>query len=162
VKIGESCQGSVGGFMKKLVASIIAACAAGAVVIYLPMNRTKQPTRSELKVSGNIEVHESDLSFKVQGRMQQLPVQEGQWVEAGTMLAQLDDDDYRQQVATDEANLELRDAQLKLTQAGYRTEDIEAAQQNMLDAQAALELTKIDIKRKEDLFQKDAISAETL
>ena len=147
--------------MKKLMTAVIVTCAAVVAIVYLPAHLRKQPARNVLKVSGNIEVHESDLSFKVQGRIKELPVQEGQWVEAGTVLARLDDDDYRQQVATDDANLNLRSAQLMLSQAGSRTQDIKAAQQSMLDAEADLELKKIDVKRKEDLYRKDAISAET-
>jgi HlyD family secretion protein len=37
-----------------------------------------------LLVSGNIEAHESVLSFKtVQSRLVELPLDEGQWVKAG-------------------------------------------------------------------------------
>lgn len=147
--------------MKKLMISLIVTCAAVVATIYLSAHLRKQPARNVLKVSGNIETHESDLSFKVQGRIKELPVQEGQWVEAGTVLARLDDDDYRQQVATDDANLNLRNAQLMLSQAGSRDYEIGAAQQSMLDAEADLELKKMDVKRKEDLYRKDAISAET-
>ena len=147
--------------MKKLMASVVVTCAAMAAVIYLPTHLRKDPDKNVLKLSGNVEAHESDLSFKVQGRIKELPVEEGQRVEAGTVLARLDDDDYRQQVATDEANLNLRSAQLVLSRAGSRGQDIKAAQQNMLDAEADLELKKLDLHRKEELYKKDAVSAET-
>ncbi len=146
--------------MKKLLALIILISAVVAV-IYLPGHLHKPPAGNVLKVSGNIEAHQSDLSFKEQGRIKELPVQEGKWVEADAVLARLDDDDYRQQVAADGATLQLREAQLALSEAGSRPEDVNAAQQNMLDAEADLELKKIDVQRKEDLYKKDAISAET-
>jgi len=58
-------------------------------------------------VSGNIEAHQSVLGFKlVQSRIVELPFDEGQWVDAGTLIARLDDSDYRQQVAINEANVE--------------------------------------------------------
>jgi HlyD family secretion protein len=147
--------------MKKLLAAIIFLTCAALAGTYLPAHLHKQPASNVLKVSGNIEAHQSDLSFKVQGRIKVLPVQEGGWVHAGAVLARLDDDDYRQQVAADESTLELRQAQLALTEAGSRPEDIQAGQQNMLDAEADLELKKIDVQRKEALYKKDAISAET-
>ena len=147
--------------MKKVISLVIAAGAILAAFVYLPPHFRKQPIGNVLKVSGNIEAHQADLSFKVQGRIKELPVQEGQWVEAGTALARLDDDDYRQQVANDDASLDLRNAQLMLSQAGSRAYDIKAAQQSMLDAEADLELKKLDVKRKEELYGKDAISAET-
>src|ERR1700686_2277466 len=57
-----------------------------------------------LLVSGNIEAHESVVSFKgVQSRVVELPFDEGQWVKAGTLLARLDDSDYRQQGAINAA-----------------------------------------------------------
>ncbi|MFI4987634.1 MAG: biotin/lipoyl-binding protein, partial [Alphaproteobacteria bacterium] len=62
----------------------------------------KPPTA--LAVSGNIEAHQSVLGFKtVQSRVVELPFDEGQWVKAGTLIARLDDGDYRQQVAIAEA-----------------------------------------------------------
>jgi len=49
-----------------------------------------------LLVSGNIEAHESLVAFKsVQSRIVELPFDEGQWVEKGTLLARVDDGDYR-------------------------------------------------------------------
>jgi len=146
--------------MKKVLAPMILICAVAGLA-YLPGHLHKQRAEQVLKVSGNIEAHQSDLSFKIQGRIEKLPVEEGARVEAGAVIARLDDDDYRQQIAADEATLELREAQLALSEAGSRPEDIKAAQQNMLDAEADLELKKIDVKRKDDLYKRDAISAET-
>ena len=66
-----------------------------------------QIATDNLLVSGNIEAHESVVSFKaVQSRVVELPFDEGQWVKAGTLLARLDDSDYRQQVAINEAALQ--------------------------------------------------------
>jgi HlyD family secretion protein len=58
-------------------------------------------SQTTLLVSGNIEAHQSVLSFKtVQSRIVALPFDEGQWVKAGSTIARVDDADYRQQVAT--------------------------------------------------------------
>ncbi|MBZ5569186.1 MAG: efflux RND transporter periplasmic adaptor subunit [Acidobacteriia bacterium] len=146
--------------MKKLVAFLVLAAVAIAAWYYLPARFRKQPPSNVLKLSGNVEAHQSDLSFKVQGRISELPVQEGQWVEAGTVLARLDDEDYKQQVATDEANMQLKDAQLQLTEAGSRRFDIQASQESLADAEADLELKKLDDKRNQELYAKDAISAQ--
>lgn len=61
---------------------------------------------STLALSGNIEAHESVLSFKtVQSRIVALPFDEGQWVRKGTLIARVDDADYRQQVAIAESGV---------------------------------------------------------
>ena len=66
-----------------------------------------------ITVSGNIEAHQSVLGFKtVQSRIVELPFDEGQLVDAGTLIARLDDSDYRQQVAINEAALEVQKRQL--------------------------------------------------
>ena len=64
-------------------------------------------------VSGNIEAHQSVLGFKtVQSRIVELPFNEGQQVKAGTLIARLDDSDYRQQVSIAKAALEVQKRQL--------------------------------------------------
>ena len=74
-----------------------------------------QPAGNTLVVSGNIETHESVLSFKtVQSRIEELPFDEGQSVKAGTLLARLENHDYQQQVAVGEATLLVQQRQLSL------------------------------------------------
>ncbi len=61
--------------------------------------------RDRLLVSGNIEAHESVLSFtNVQAPITRLAFDEGKEVAAGTVLAQVDDAIYRKQLQIDEAN----------------------------------------------------------
>src|SRR5258706_16161810 len=91
-----------------IVVALVAAAWEGAPLLYSP---TDSP--ASLVVSGNIEAHESVVSFKaVQSRVVELPFDEGQWVKAGTLLARLDDGDYRQQVAISEAALKVQEQQL--------------------------------------------------
>ena len=147
--------------MKRAFAFLILLAAGIAAAVYFyPRLFPKRPPEDTLKVSGNVEAHESLLSFKVQGRIVELPVHEGQWVEQGAMLARLDDRDFRQQVAVGEAAVQVREASLALALAGSRREEIEAAQQTMLDAQADLEQKKLDFERVQTLYRKDVISAQ--
>jgi len=98
-----------------------------------------------LLLSGNIEAHESVVAFKaVQSRVVELPFDEGQWVEAGTLLARLDAADYRQQVAIDEAVLHAREAELASAEQG-----LQAARSTVLadvadQAQRTLDWKRID------------------
>ena len=71
------------------------------------------PVAATILVSGNIEAHQAVLGFKtVQSRIVELPFDEGQWVDKGTLIARLDDSDYRQQVAINAAALEVQKRQL--------------------------------------------------
>lgn len=116
---------------------------------------------NELKLSGNIEAHESLVSFKVMGRIIDLPVDEGMAMKTGDLLAQLDSADYRQQVAVDEAAERVRDRQLALGLAGSRWQDIDAAKQTVIDAKADLDQKKKDYTRYQALYEKDEISGQT-
>lgn len=138
---------------------VLAALIAAGVYLYPRFTKDSKP-QNELVLSGNIEAHESLVSFKVQGRVIELPVEEGQAVEKGALLARLDDADYMQRVRIDEANVRVRQSNLALTLAGTREQEIKAAQQTMLDAQADMQQKKLDYDRAQRLFSEDAISAQ--
>jgi HlyD family secretion protein len=116
---------------------------------------------NELKLSGNIEAHESLVSFKVMGRIIDLPVDEGMAMKTGDLLGRLDSADYQQQVAVDEATERVRDRQLALGLAGSRWQDIDAAKQSVIDAKADLDQKKKDYARYQALYDKDEISGQT-
>jgi HlyD family secretion protein len=139
---------------------LLAAAAAAGFYYYRHANRPKQPSNL-LRVSGNIEAHESLVGFKVSGRIVQLPIEEGQSVEQGAELARLDDADYVQRVRIGEANLKVRQDELALSLAGTREQEIQSAHQAVLDAQADLQLKQVDYKRAESLFKEDALSAQS-
>ncbi|MGA2483859.1 MAG: efflux RND transporter periplasmic adaptor subunit [Candidatus Acidiferrales bacterium] len=148
--------------MRKAIVVVLVLAAAAVAAYYVYSHwKAQRPADNVLQLSGNIEAHESVVSFKVQGRLVELPVEEGQWVNAGDVLARLDSDDYRQQVQMDEAGVHTRDAELALAEAGSRSQEIKAAQQSLIDAQADLDLKKADLQRYESLYQKDEVSAQT-
>jgi HlyD family secretion protein len=145
---------------RRLPIVIIVAVLVAAGVYFYPRWKNDHAPVTKLRFSGNIEAHESQLSFKVQGRIVQLPIEEGQWVEPGALVARLDTDDFRQRVNVDRANLGVRESSLALTLAGTRHQEVQAAQQAMLQAQADLDQRKLDFARAQQLFAKDAISAQ--
>ena len=109
-----------------------------------------------LLVSGNIEAHESVVSFKaVQSRVVELPFDEGQWVKAGTLLARLDDSDYRQQVAINEAALRVQEQEL-----ASAMQKLEAARSTVANDEADLAQKKVDYVRNQNLWNEKIISAD--
>ncbi len=146
--------------MKRTVLMILVALAiitGGYLYIRTAANEAVDTT---LRISGNIEAHESVVSFKVQGRIVELPVQEGQYVKQGDLLARLDDDDYRQQVSVDEATVGTREAELELAVAGSRVQEIQAAKQTLIDAKADLELKRREFRRRQALLAEQGVSKE--
>ncbi len=137
----------------------IAVIAAGLTVLVFLFLGGRHSMRS-IQVSGDIEAHESVLGFQVAGRIVDLPVEEGKWVEKDAIVARLDDSDYRQQVAHDEAALKFSEAELTLALAGSREQEIEALRQSMLNDEAQMTETKLDYDRAEELYRADAGSQQ--
>jgi HlyD family secretion protein len=114
--------------------------------------------RDSLFLSGNIEAHESMVSFKaVQSRIVQLPFDEGQWVEAGTVLARLDALDYRQQVAINQAALRARQAEVASAE-----QSVEAARKTILVDDAERAQRTLDQGRTATLFGHHVVARDQL
>jgi HlyD family secretion protein len=117
----------------------------------------RQPPANTLVVSGNIEAHQSVLSFKtVQSRLIELPFDEGQWVKEGTLLARVENHDYKQQVAVDEAALIAQERQLALA-----LRNLDAAKRTVASDRADLWEKTIDYRRDEELWANSVIPAQT-
>lgn len=111
-----------------------------------------------LKVSGNIEVTQVDASFKVPGRMVERPADEGQVVKAGTLLARLDETDFKEQAALRQADVDAAKATLDKLVAGSRKEDIGAAKAQLDQAKADFARAQADETRNTELFKQEVIS----
>lgn len=148
----------------RLTVLIAAACVLAALALiawFQPLRDLFNSRDADtLLLSGNIEAHESLLSFQVAGRIIDLPVEEGKFVEPDAIMARLDDRDYRQQVATDEAALKVAEAQLKLELAGTRHQELEAIRQAMVNAEANRDQRRVDFSRIKQLYAADATSRE--
>jgi HlyD family secretion protein len=150
--------------MKRIFPILIIFAALAAVFYFyvFPRYFSKPLNPNVIELSGNIEAHESLVSFKLTGRITQLPIEEGQSVTAGQFLSQIDSADYRQQAAADQANVEVRNRELDLAEAGSREQDIAQARQNVRDAQDDLNQKQQDYARYLALFKKDEIEGQTV
>ena len=147
--------------MKRLIPiTILLAAAIAAGFYFYPRWTKKTAPTNQLTLSGNIEAHESLVSFKVQGRIVDLPIEEGQQVEQGALLARLEDADFKQKVRIDQAGVDVRESNLALTVAGTRQQEVKASQQTVIDAQADVAQKQADSERAQQLFAKDEISAQ--
>lgn len=136
------------------VAVVVVAAVAAAIVL---SRRTGRP--GELAVSGNIEVTQTDAAFRIPGRVAERPVDEGQIVKAGQVLARLDDQDLTQQVALRGAEADAARAALAELVAGSRKEDIAASKAQVDQAGADLARLSADDARNGELYKKEVISA---
>lgn len=109
---------------------------AGAF-IYLRIK--SQGHSGTLRVSGNIEVTDAELSFKISGRLQERLVSEGELVKSGQIVARLDSKELIQEVALHRTEAQAVQAALAELEAGSRPEEIAQAEASMGRVQARLD-----------------------
>ncbi len=134
---------------------------SGGLLFLLLMKQDGEETLF-LKVSGNIEATEVDVSFKLSGRILEIYVQEGDWVEKGKVVARLDDDELRQRVDLARATLKASQVRLEKLLAGSRPEEIREAEANLQQAQFDFENKRIQYERVKTLYEAKVIPRETL
>ncbi|OGP55022.1 MAG: hypothetical protein A2162_00120 [Deltaproteobacteria bacterium RBG_13_52_11b] len=147
--------------MKRKAFFIFVAVAVGGVLLYL---FTEKPREADpfIRLSGNIETTEVDVGFKIAGRVVEITVQEGDWVEKGKVLARLDDEDLRQRVEVAQASLRSGTARLEKLLAGSRPEELREAEAALQQAQFDVENKQRHYERMKTLFERHVIPKETL
>ena len=77
--------------ISKLLASFALVALLGAGAAYFYFDHPEASADGAIRVSGNIEVIEAEVSFKIPGRVIERRVTEGEIVQAGQIVARLDD-----------------------------------------------------------------------
>ena len=99
-----------------------------------------------------------DLSFRVSGPLVRLPVQRGEIVEAGALLAEIDPRDFETRVARIRSTLQQESAKLSAMRSGERTEVIRMLESQLAAAKADFENARIEAQRYEKLLQDGVVS----
>ena len=123
---------------KRIVIGLLILLAAGGGGWTLYTRVLTSAESKALIVSGNIEVIDAQLSFKIPGRLLARLVDEGETVTTGQLIARLDKTDQEQAFAKAQANFAYAQAFLAELEAGSRAEDIRKAKAQFEQAQFAL------------------------
>ncbi|HEX9079992.1 MAG TPA: HlyD family secretion protein [Desulfuromonadaceae bacterium] len=104
-----------------------------------------------------IEARTVPISFKVAGTVKRVPVEDNQFVKQGELLAELDESDYRVEVAKAEAGVGVAENE---TVGDYKK--AEGARASVQLAIAQLDQAVLDLQRGETLFKREVIPKEQL
>ncbi len=115
---------------------------------------------SGLSLSGNVDIREVNLGFRVSGKVKELLKQEGDSVLAGEVVARLDDLPYRQEVEEAEAQKASLLARLEQLRHGYRREEIDQARAVLKEREASLANAERLRARKHDLADRRVVPAQ--
>jgi multidrug resistance efflux pump len=167
---------------KRLLAIVVVAAAMLGLLVW------SQYRPEPLHVSGIIEAHEIRIGSRVGGRVSRVLVEEGQTVQSGAVLVELEPFQLRELLAQATAQLAQVTATRDKVKAGFRVEevaqakahhdqlaatveklvngsrkeDISAAKSQLELAEAQLKLAQLKHKRTEDLFSKKAVTQDEM
>jgi HlyD family secretion protein len=144
--------------MKKLVLILLLGLMTAAGFVYWHYWRYEANHRDQLRLMGHIEATETDLSFKVPGLITKINFQEGDYLAAGAVVAELEGKDLQDEAAAARARLKAAEVTLQRLLAGSRQQEIAEARAALLQAQADLENKKLDYERMEGLLGRKAVA----
>jgi HlyD family secretion protein len=104
-----------------------------------------EPPPDRVRVSGQVEATDVQLSSQVGGRLLDLHAAEGDRVMPGALIARLDVADTELALARARADLAGADAQLRLLAAGSRPEDIRQAEAEVAAADSAVAAIEVEL-----------------
>jgi HlyD family secretion protein len=171
---------------KKRLIILALALALLGVLAFIGLRRYWGRNPQVIRVSGNIEVTDVELAFKIPGRVVERAVDEGETVKAGQVVARLETADLAADVAVRRGEVqaaqavlaELRagsrpeeikaaegaaqqaEARLKELEAGSRVQEVAAAEAGFERAKAETERARADYERYAGLYEKSVVSAQ--
>jgi len=144
--------------VKVLLVLLLVAAAVGAY--YYFFRRAEQQPRDQLTLYGNVDIRQVHLAFHATGRIERLLVEEGDRVQAGQLVAELDPVRYQANLARAQAEVAAQEQVLARLLAGSRPQQIAEARARLHAAEANLkDLTNL-YRRNKELYQRRAISSQ--
>ncbi|HEX2964545.1 MAG TPA: efflux RND transporter periplasmic adaptor subunit [Syntrophorhabdaceae bacterium] len=140
---------------KIVIALIIVIVIIGAIYF---MRTKEHADQNSLSLSGNVEVTESNVGFKIPGRIIQMLVDEGSPVKQGDMIAKIDGSELASAVVQNRAAVQEASARLQVLKEGSRRQEIEQSRANLTAQEAEFKRAEEDYQRAENLYRNGAIS----
>jgi HlyD family secretion protein len=128
-------QGFISSPRRRIALAVLVAAAAGAFYVL----RDNSDSGTSIRVSGNIEVTEAEVSFKIPGRVVERLASEGTAVQKGGLVAKLESTELELEVAARQADVNAAAAALAELEAGSRPEEIAQAEAVARAAEARLQ-----------------------
>ncbi len=136
------------------IAGFIAVIIIVAVIGFLTLGRTPET------IQGEVEVTEYRVSSKVPGRILELRVKEGDYVNAGDTLAIIDAPDIKAKMTQAQSVVSAASAVNQMADNGARQEQIRGAFEVWQQAKAGLEIAQKSYNRIQRLFDEGVMSAQ--
>jgi HlyD family secretion protein len=120
------------------------------------------PEAPSTSLQGVVELEETPLGFELSGRLSELLVREGDTVEAGAVLARLDDTLEKRSRRVTQSEVEVARQQASAVKAGARSEEVRSLAARVEAARATEELLRKQVGRQQALLEKGAVALASL
>ena len=147
---------------KKILIPVLVVAALIAAATLFAINRRERADDGTLRVSGNIEVSDVEVSFRMPGRVMTRPAEEGRPIAAGAVVATLDTSELQHEIALREADVAAARAQLAELESGSRRQEVAQAQAAVRAASSEAERWSAEYARQRELYAKNVISKREL
>lgn len=141
-----------------VLGALVLLLAAGGSYVWWTRTRPPEP----LLLGGNVDIREVNLAFRVGGRVSEVLAEEGDRVVAGQILARIDPEPLRLQLAQAEAALAVAQAGEALLRAGSRAEDLARLRAQMDALEAVAANAESTFERQQRLVRANAVSEQAL
>lgn len=123
---------------------------------------TRVVSSAVIAAPGRVEAvsEEIRVSSELSGRLKTVNVEEGDRVERSQVLAEIENADYKARVAAAEADLQQREAELRRTVNGARSQERREAEAAMKAAKAILDNAKSEAERRRGLADRNILSRD--
>jgi ABC exporter DevB family membrane fusion protein len=124
--------------------------------------RSVAPAEFLIAAAGRVEPGSEDikLASELNGKLKTILVEEGDHVQRGQVLAELENSDYRAQVESAAAEVKQKEAELRKVINGARLQERREALSTVDEAQAVMNNAQADMMRRQKLFAAGVISRE--
>src|SRR5262249_6600050 len=139
---------------RKVIIAALASVATLGGALFIPGCRHTGGAENAIHLNGRIESATVHLAPKIAGRVTGFRVREGDRVRAGDLLLRLDLGETSIAVEREQAAVRSAEARVSDLQAGSRGAEIAAAEAEVLDRRAAVQLATKEEERQQYLLDK--------
>ncbi|MGL4944118.1 MAG: secretion protein HlyD [Thermoguttaceae bacterium] len=148
--------------MRKIVAVffVIAVLGGGCYVWQHNFGANQNANENCLTLYGNVEIRRVNLGFRVSGRISEIAFEEGDAIQKGEVIAQLDRKPYEDLYAVALAQVESAQANCAKLEVGNRPQEIEQMRASLNERVASLNVLESELRRATQLVEDRVISAQ--
>lgn len=146
--------------MKKVIPILLLLLVAGTGLWFWWQQNLPQQDENRLSLYGNVDIRELQLAFNASEHIDKMPVEEGDFVKKGQLVATLHTELLNSQLQQTQAQVKVQQQVIAKLKAGSRPEEIQRAYAQLKAAKSKARAAQDTYKRREKLLRQKLIAPE--